>query len=106
MGIGRDSGSVCLWVKKSYGEEESWVKQFAIESLAIVRSLRRNGNVILENVSGELVSYNHKTNKIEDFKIPIEGSIRGFHMKSYLESLVLLDRMDAQLALQGRLDNH
>uniref|UniRef100_A0A7C8ZJK2 F-box domain-containing protein n=1 Tax=Opuntia streptacantha TaxID=393608 RepID=A0A7C8ZJK2_OPUST len=93
------SGRLCLWTMKDYGMEESWVKQFVIEYPAIVRSLRRNGNVILENIEGGLRSYNHKTNQIEDSKIPVEGSIRGFHMKSYLESLVLLDRVDAQVLL-------
>ncbi|KAJ8424348.1 hypothetical protein Cgig2_032215 [Carnegiea gigantea] len=93
------SRGLCLWVMKYYGKEESWVKQFVIECPAIVRSLGRNGNVILENIRGRLISYNRKTNQIEDSEIPVEGSVWGFHIKSYLKSLVLLDRMDAQLVL-------
>lgn len=86
------SGRLCLWVMKDYGMPKSWAKQFVIESFAMVRSLRRNGCVILENIGGKLVLYNAKTNQFEEFKTHNEGTIRGFHMKSYLESLVLLDQ--------------
>ncbi|KMS96456.1 hypothetical protein BVRB_9g225100 [Beta vulgaris subsp. vulgaris] len=90
------SGKLCLWVMKDYGAPDSWAKQFVIETFAIVRSLRRNGCVILENIGEKLVLYNAKTNQFEEFKTHVEGSIRGFHMKSYIESLVLLDKVDAQ----------
>lgn len=95
------SGRLCLWVMKDYGLPKSWVKQFVIESFVMVRSLRRNGCVILENIGGKLVLYNAKTNQFEEFKTHVEGSIRGFHMKSYLESLVLLDRTDSRFVLQN-----
>ncbi|XP_057527743.1 F-box/kelch-repeat protein At3g06240-like [Amaranthus tricolor] len=87
-------GKLSLWVMKDYGDPNSWVKQFEIESFALVRSLRKNGCVILESIGGKLVLYNANTNQFEDFKTHVEGSVRGFHMKSYLESLVLLDRLD------------
>ncbi|XP_021766318.1 F-box/kelch-repeat protein At3g23880-like [Chenopodium quinoa] len=89
------SGKLSLWIMKDYGAPKSWVKQFVIESFVMVRSLRSNGCVILQNIGGKLVLYNAKTNQFEEFKTHVEGSIRGFHMRSYLESLALLDQKDS-----------
>ncbi|KAL2938542.1 hypothetical protein RDABS01_021991 [Bienertia sinuspersici] len=94
------SGRLCLWVKKDYGVPGSWVKQFVIDSYVMVRSLRSNDCVILENIGGKLILYNSKTNQFEEFKVHVEGSIHGFHLESYVESLVLLDRMDARFIPQ------
>lgn len=99
-------GTVSLWVMKDYGVQESWVKQFVVESFAVVRCLRRNGDVILQNNGGKLISYHPKTNQVEDFEIHTDGMLRGFHMKSYMESLVLLDCTNAQLVPQGREESH
>lgn len=91
------SGTLSLWVMKDYGVPSTWVKQFVIESYVIVRSLRSNECVILENIGGKLVLFDSRTNRIEEFRTHVEGTIHGFHMKTYLESLVLLDQMDAQV---------
>ncbi|KNA16446.1 hypothetical protein SOVF_089180 [Spinacia oleracea] len=93
------SGRLCLWVMKDYGASKSWTKQFVVESFVMVRSLRKNGSVVLQNIGGKLVMYNAKTNQFEEFKTHVEDTIYGFHMKSYIESLVLLDRTDVQYVL-------
>ncbi|GAB4825292.1 hypothetical protein Ancab_008164 [Ancistrocladus abbreviatus] len=90
-------GDFCLWVMQEHGVERSWSRRFAVRSMGVqrwIRSLRKNGEVILVENGTKLVSYDPMTNQIRDFVIQVDGDLRAFHMKSYMESLVLLDRMD------------
>ncbi|GMH10990.1 hypothetical protein Nepgr_012831 [Nepenthes gracilis] len=96
-------GDFCLWVMEDCGMERTWTRRFVVKSFGIprwIRSLRKNGEVILVENDNRLVSFDPKTNQVRYSGIQVQGSLRAFHMKSYMESLVLLDRVDGVTILQ------
>ncbi|KAG8364816.1 hypothetical protein BUALT_Bualt18G0038000 [Buddleja alternifolia] len=85
------SNSCCIWVMKSYGNMESWNKQYFVdlnEGLGMILGCRTNGNVLLTVASGGLVSYNPMTGESVD--LAIFGTKDSFYVGTYFESLVLL----------------
>ncbi|KAM7497898.1 hypothetical protein LguiA_022312 [Lonicera macranthoides] len=99
-----------IWVMKEYGVENSWTRQFKIDTtpgrhlreyhgpLRGPYGFRKNGDVLLTIDRGRLVSYNPKSRKLK--KLGIRGCVRSFYINTYMESLVLLKRKDEALGMQ------
>ncbi|GAB2274994.1 hypothetical protein Dimus_009762 [Dionaea muscipula] len=84
-------GDFCLWVMGQYGVDQSWTRRFVVESFGVprrIRSLRKNGEVVVVDKGHLLLTYDPKTTQITDSGIQVNYA---FHMKPYTESLVLLD---------------
>ena len=87
-------GKLNIWVMKEYGVASSWTQfthqylKFGLAKQCPV-GFRRNGEVVLRNDRGWLVSWNPDSQRIKDIEI------NGFCctlVGSYVESLVLLDK--------------
>ena len=87
-------GKLNIWVMKEYGVTSSWTQfthqylKFGLAKQCPV-GFRRNGEVVLRNDRGGLVSWNADTQMIKDIEID------GFCcilVGSYVESLDILDK--------------
>nr|XP_023885751.1 uncharacterized protein LOC111997851 [Quercus suber] len=87
-------GKLNIWVMKEYGVASLWT-QFTHQYLKLGMAkqcpvgFRRNGEVVLRNDRGGLVSWNPDTQKIKDIEI---NRFCCTLVGSYVESLVLLDK--------------
>lgn len=84
-----------IWVMKEYGKKESWTNLMVIPKIRNVRRLKvlsftEKGEVLLELDERELVVYNSSESTFRTI-IKKCGSITGWTMTSYVESLVLLN---------------
>ncbi|KAM7503293.1 hypothetical protein LguiB_002197 [Lonicera macranthoides] len=95
----RDSLSVILydnkfcsiWVMKEYGVIESWGKQFSIcleGGLGMMIGVKKNGEVLVAEGTGELVAHNPGTGQI--LNVGMAGTRNSFYADAYKESLGLL----------------
>lgn len=88
-------GTFSMWVTE---DGVSWSQRFAVESFGLlrrIRSLRRNGEIVFEAFKSQLVTLDPESKLIKSCEFEIEGSLSAFHMRSYSESLVLLDHKAA-----------
>nr|XP_023884327.1 uncharacterized protein LOC111996579 [Quercus suber]POE70680.1 f-box protein [Quercus suber] len=91
---GVKSGQINIWVMKEYGVASSWTKfSHQYPTLGMHHpcpvGFRRNGEVILLNIGGGLVTWNPDSQNIKN--LGINGYFDTF-FGSYVESLVLLDK--------------
>lgn len=91
----------CIWMMKEYGLGESWTKQFKIDlrlGLGKMAGLRRNGEMLLvTRYNEELVSFNTVNRKMQ--KLGIYGETWSFFLDTYVESLVLMQRINGVLKM-------
>ncbi|GFS45615.1 hypothetical protein Acr_00g0097050 [Actinidia rufa] len=93
-----DDAHCTVWVMKDYGVAESWSKQFSFDlsgGLQKPLGLRRNGEVIMTNKEGYLVSFDLERRQIMDLEIHVTTNWyygHFFYVGTYMESLVLLDK--------------
>lgn len=91
-----------VWVMEEYGLADSWTKLYTVDLRGGLRNLigfLRNGVVIGTTVRGKLLSYDPITSRIENLRL--RGAIGGFHVDSYMESLVLLEAESAASAQES-----
>jgi F-box interacting protein len=89
--------SLNIWVMKEYGVEYSWTKvcTYAVSGFGYYAAaprgiaFRRSGEVILEDLKEQLVSFDLESQKSKDLGITGYGYTFA---DSYVESLVLLDK--------------
>ncbi|XP_057506721.1 F-box protein At3g07870-like [Actinidia eriantha] len=89
-----------IWVMKEYGVA-TWFEIFTIElqqGVGLVLRFLKNGEVVLATGEGELVSYNPKKQQVKSLGIfgsshPLILHTGSFYVDTYVESLVLLDRV-------------
>ncbi|KAI8006507.1 F-box/kelch-repeat protein [Camellia lanceoleosa] len=82
-----------VWIMKEYGVVESWVKQFSVclvEGISNVLGFRNNGELLVEMWNKKVVSYQTANKRIKALEIC--GVQTSFHLDTYIESLVTLDR--------------
>lgn len=100
-----ERGNLSLWEMEEYGVEGSWSNRFVMSFNGVarrIRSLRKNGKIVLEQNGYLLNCCDPETNEINDSAIEVPGAFHAFHMKPYVGGLVLLDRDDARPALKAR----
>jgi F-box interacting protein len=94
--------SFSIWIMKEYGIGESWTKLFDIDisqGLKRVVAFRKNGEVVVTDRNGELLSYEPNIQQVTQLgfrKYSFSGTKNGFverwfFLDKYLESLVLLN---------------
>ncbi|XP_059452671.1 F-box/kelch-repeat protein At3g23880-like [Corylus avellana] len=94
--------SFSIWIMKEYGIGESWTKLFNIDisqGLKRVVAFRKNGEVVVTDRNGELLSYEPNIQQVTQLgfrKYSYSGNKNGFverwfFLDKYLESLVLLN---------------
>ncbi|XWS27968.1 hypothetical protein CRYUN_Cryun25bG0025800 [Craigia yunnanensis] len=92
-----------VWVMKEYGMVETWTKMFSFGIVGTgpmprVLGFRENGGLILRSYNDQqVVSHDLESNEINNF------GIRGIYayVFSYMESLVLLDRVIDARSVNG-----
>ncbi|OAY44855.1 F-box protein CPR1 [Manihot esculenta] len=80
-----------VWIMREYGVARSWTKLFSIskeEGVERLVAFRQNGEVLLANEDGRLVSYDPNTEKIT--ATGIVGSAQSFYLDTLVDSLVLI----------------
>jgi F-box interacting protein len=97
----REQGkSFSIWVMKEYGIQESWTKLFNIrQGLKRVVGFRKNGEVLVTDRDGELLSYEPNTKletrlgfcKFSSSETKIGYVESWFYLDKYMESLILLN---------------
>ncbi|KAK2989207.1 hypothetical protein RJ640_001436 [Escallonia rubra] len=77
-----------IWLMTEYGVAESWTKQFTIGPLVQVERpvLFWKHELLLEKASGQLVSYDLKSQGLKEFQV--YGAQKSFRALVYSESLV------------------
>ncbi|XP_059450214.1 F-box/kelch-repeat protein At3g23880-like isoform X2 [Corylus avellana] len=101
-----------IWVMKEYGIRESWTKLFNIHigGLKRVVGFRKNGEVLVTDRCGELLSYEPNTQletrlgfcKFSSLETKIWFVESWFYLDKYIESLILLN---AKNGVPGGLAN-
>jgi F-box interacting protein len=103
--------SFSIWIMKEYGIGESWTKLFNIhisQGLKRVVAFRKNGEVLVTDRKGELLSYEPHIKRVTQLgflSLPEEletGTMyweSSFYLDKYVESLVLLN---AKNGVSGR----
>ncbi|KAF7127837.1 hypothetical protein RHSIM_Rhsim11G0051000 [Rhododendron simsii] len=104
--VDRASKSCSIWIMKEYGVVDSWYKYVKIDltgGITGVIGIRKNGHVLLEGDSPlhwELSSYEPRNKEIK--KLGIHGTLGHFHVDTYEENLILLNKTDAPVSRRGR----
>ncbi|XP_027153444.1 F-box/kelch-repeat protein At3g06240-like isoform X2 [Coffea eugenioides] len=91
-----------VWVMEEYGLADSWKKLYTVDLRGGLRNLigfLRNDEVIGVTIRGKLLSYDLITSRINNLRL--RGAVGGFHVGSYMESLVLLEAESAALARES-----
>lgn len=103
--------SFSIWIMKEYGIGESWTKLFNIhisQGLKRVVAFRKNGEVLVTDRNGELLSYEPHIKRVTQLgflSLPEESETRTmyceswFYLDKYGESLILLN---AKNGVSGR----
>ncbi|XP_059283117.1 F-box/kelch-repeat protein At3g23880-like [Lycium ferocissimum] len=81
-----------VWVMNQYGELESWTKKFVLVlegGISQAVGFRGNGESLVMEYNGDLLSYNPESMEWKD--LDIYGERYSFFLSKYVESLVLLD---------------
>ncbi|KAL7185320.1 hypothetical protein ACSBR2_027286 [Camellia fascicularis] len=77
-----------IWVMKEYGVVNSWAKQYSLRNtIGFPFRSMKNGEILVERRTGNLVSYEPKTQFHRDLKLPR----LPYKIFFYTESLALLD---------------
>ncbi|KAF7151306.1 hypothetical protein RHSIM_Rhsim02G0168100 [Rhododendron simsii] len=91
--------SCSIWIMKDYGVVDSWYNPFKVdlnvEFLRVI-SLRDNGHILLEGktpTEWELSSYDPCSQQVKN--LGIQGAFPHFHVDTFEENLVLLNKKDA-----------
>lgn len=98
---------ICLWVMEVYDKVESWTRQCVISSPSDlfpirVKSIGSHGKILVEGF-GSLYWFDPSTRETANLNIQGLGDLSMFHMKSYTESLVLLERISGSSNLHPTL---
>lgn len=91
-----------VWVMEEYGLADSWKKLYTVDLRGGLRNLigfLRNDEVIGVTIRGKLLSYDLITSRINNLRL--HGAVGGFHVGSYMESLVLIEAESAALARES-----
>ncbi|KAH7834456.1 hypothetical protein Vadar_016191 [Vaccinium darrowii] len=98
-----------VWIMKEYGVVDSWYKYVKVDltgGLVRVIGIRNNGHILLDgdkpgpcDWDWELSSYDPWIKEIK--KLGIDGFIGRFHVDTYEENLILLNKTDVPVSRMG-----
>ncbi|KAH7835781.1 hypothetical protein Vadar_029826 [Vaccinium darrowii] len=103
--IDRANKSCSIWIMKEYGVVDSWYKYVKIDltgGISGVIGIRKNGHILLEGTTPqpwELFSYYPQNKEIKE--LGINGTIGHFHVDTYEENLILLNKIDVPVSRRG-----
>ncbi|XP_058189827.1 F-box protein At3g07870-like [Rhododendron vialii] len=91
-----------IWIMKEYGVVDSWYKYVKVDLTGRIKrvlGVRKNGHILLqgdEPCHWELSSYDPGNKEIK--KLGILGTVGHFHVDTYEENIILLNKTDAQVS--------
>ncbi|KAI8568566.1 hypothetical protein RHMOL_Rhmol02G0211100 [Rhododendron molle] len=97
--------SCSIWIMKDYGIVDSWYNLFKVdlnEEFARVISLRDNGHILFDaktRIEWELSSYDPSSQQVKN--LGIQGVLGHFHVDTFEENLVLLDKKNDAISRRG-----